>query len=397
MVRSDRSANSNHNIQWNWCPVDEIIPLALQDITQAEIQSVIDVLQGNRLSRGPQLEAFEEACAKIAGRKYGIAVNSGTSALHLCVKSLGIQDGDEVITTPFSFIATTNCILFERAKPVFVDIDLQTYNITPDAIESAITARTRAILPVEAFGNTIYFDRYEQIARNHGISMIEDSCEAFGGVLGNRNAGSFGDASTFGFYPNKQITTGEGGMIVTDRDDIARSSRSYRNQGYSGGYNPQYERLGYNYRLNEVTAALGYQQVLRLEELLSKRRKVAFAYDSCLGELVDNGFLSLPPMMERERASFFVYVIRIAERFDATDRRRLIEFLGQKGIQCSSYFEAIHLQPHVIAATGYRKGQFPVAEHVAEHTIALPFSPLMTAKQVELVVSSLQQWFSQNG
>ena len=196
--------------------MDSHIPLSRPSVTDAEIEAVVSVLRTDRLSLGPRLGAFEAGVAARAGRRFGVGVNSGTSGLHLCVRALGLADGDEVITTPFSFIATTNAILFERARPVFVDIDPQTYNIDPAAIEAAITPRTRAILPVEVFGNTAHFDRYEQIARRHGLAMIEDCCEALGGYLGDRPAGSFGDCGVFAFYPNKQITTGEGGMIVTD-------------------------------------------------------------------------------------------------------------------------------------------------------------------------------------
>jgi len=209
----------------------EMIPLASQDITEREVQAVVDVLHSERLSLGPQIDAFEAALAKRANRKYGIAVNSGTSGLHLCVKSLGIGPGDEVITTPFSFVATTNCILFEGATPVFAEMDPVTYNMDPAAVEAAITPKTKAILPVEVFGNMAHYEAYERIAKKHNLFLIEDSCEALGGELNGRVAGSFGECGVFAFYPNKQITTGEGGMIVTDREDIRDMCRSLRNQG----------------------------------------------------------------------------------------------------------------------------------------------------------------------
>ena len=210
---------------------NEAIPLSGPDITDEEILAVESVLRSDRLSIGPHLEAFEAAVAQRAGRKFGIGVNSGTSGLHLCVRALSIGEGDEVITTPFSFVATTNCILFERAKPVFVDIHPDSYNMDPAALEAAITPRTKAILPVEVFGNTAHFDEYERLAKNHNLATIEDCCEALGGVLGGRPAGNFGDCGVFAFYPNKQITTGEGGMIVTDSRGIRDLCRSMRNQG----------------------------------------------------------------------------------------------------------------------------------------------------------------------
>jgi perosamine synthetase len=239
----------------------ERVSLSAADITDSEIQAVLSVFSSGRLSIGPRTEGFEKALAGFVGRKHGIAVNSGTSGLHLCVRAMGLSDGDEVITSPFSFVATTNCVLFERAKPVFVDIDPVTYNIDPAMIERAITPRTKAILPVEVFGNTAHFDAYEAIARKHGLKMIEDCCEALGGKLKGRNAGAFGDCGVFAFYPNKQITTGEGGCIVTDDDTIADLCRSMRNQGRDTQAWLSHARLGYNYRMSEITAALGEAQV----------------------------------------------------------------------------------------------------------------------------------------
>jgi len=237
------------------------INLSSQDITQAEIDAVIEVMNSDRLSIGPKLEAFEAALAQRVGRKFGIGVNSGTSGLHLCVKAMDIGPGDEVITTPFSFVATTNCLLFVDATPVFVDIDPDSYNMDPEAIEAAITPRTKAILPVEVFGNTAHFDVYEQIARKHGLLFIEDCCEALGGSLNGRPAGNFGQCGVFAFYPNKQITTGEGGMIVTDSEEIRDMCVSLRNQGRATEAWLSHARLGYNYRMSEISAAMGLVQV----------------------------------------------------------------------------------------------------------------------------------------
>ena len=250
------------------------VPLSNPDLVKEDALAVAEVLRGDRLSIGPVLEQFEAAIAKQACRKYGIGVNSGTSGLHLCVKALGISEGDEVITPSFSFVATTNCLLFERAKPVFVDID-HTYNIDPAQVEAAITPRTKAILPVEVFGNTAHFDEYERIAQKHNLIMIEDCCEALGGRLGQRHAGSFGAAGVFAFYPNKQITTGEGGVIVTDSEEIRDLCKSMRNQGRDTVAWLSHARLGYNYRLSEINAMLGLRQMNRLDEILDKRRRAA--------------------------------------------------------------------------------------------------------------------------
>ncbi|MCD6378271.1 MAG: DegT/DnrJ/EryC1/StrS family aminotransferase [Planctomycetes bacterium] len=369
----------------------DLIPLSNPDITDAEREAVLAVLKTDRLSIGPRTEAFESLLAARAGRRYGIAVNSGTSALHLCIRALGITEGDEVITTPFSFIATTNCILFERAKPVFVDIDPETYNVNPAAIESAITSRTKAILPVEVFGNTAHFDAYERIAKKHNIALIEDSCEALGGVLKGRPAGNFGDCSVFAFYPNKQITTGEGGMIVTDDENIRNLCVSMRNQGRDTTAWLSHARLGYNYRMSEISAALGEAQMRRLDEILTKRRKVAKMYDDALANLTDKGLIHLPPMEERENASWFVYVIRLADEFTQTNRDEILEALKSRGIGCSNYFVPIHLQPYIKELLKTRAGDFPITEHVAARTIALPFFANMTESQIARVQEELSQ------
>ncbi len=360
----------------------DAIPLSSQDITQAEIDAVEAVMRSDRLSLGPRIEAFEAAVAKRAGRKYGIGVNSGTSGLHLCVKSLGIGPGDEVITTPFSFIATTNCVLFERATPVFVDIDPETYNVDPAAIEAAITDKTKAILPVEVFGNMAHFDAYEAIAKDNNLAMIEDCCEALGGSLGERPAGNFGECGVFAFYPNKQITTGEGGMIVTDRQDIRDMCVSLRNQGRATDAWLSHARLGYNYRMSEINAAIGEVQTQRLDEIVAKRRNAAELYNQALADI--DG-IHLPPMTERDTASWFVYVIRLADSFSRKDRDAVLQHLRNNGIGCNNYFVPIHTQPYIMEMLGTKAGDFPVTERIAERTIALPFFANITPEQVKRV------------
>ena len=330
---------------------------------------------------------------------YATGVNSGTSGLPLCVRAMGIGEGDEVITTPFSFVSTTNCLLFERARPVFVDVDPESYNMDPGAIESAITPSTRAILPVEVFGNTAHFDEYERIAEKHGLSMIEDCCEALGGALGGRATGSFGDCGVFAFYPNKQITTGEGGMIVTDNADIRDLCVSMRNQGRA---TPQdsagdasrapgsgwltHARLGYNYRLSEMSAVLGEMQIKRLDEILEKRRRVARMYDQALADI--DG-VHLPPMVERDSASWFVYVIRLSDRFAPEDRDSVLENLRGRGVSCRNYFVPIHTQPYIAKMLGTEAGDFPVTERISARTIALPFFGDLTSSQIERIRETL--------
>ena len=366
----------------------ERIPLSKPDITNAERRAVAAVLRTDRLSMGPHLEAFEQATAALAGRTFGVGVNSGTSGLHLCVKALGLAPGDEVLTTPFSFIATTNCLLYEGVTPVFVDIDPDTYNMDPDRLADALTERTRAILPVEIFGNPAHFERYEQFARDHDLLLIEDCCEALGGHLNGRAAGSFGNCGVFAFYPNKQLTTGEGGMIVTDDADLADCARSLRNQGRgSGGGWLTHARLGYNYRMSELAATIGVAQMERLEAILRRRRRVADWYHEALADIEE---IHLPPMADPDRASWFVYVVRLADRFDHDDRQAVVDALTARGIGCERYFQPIHLQPFIREMLRTEMGDFPHCERVSDRTVALPFFTTMRRDQIREVADELK-------
>ncbi|MEJ2637000.1 MAG: DegT/DnrJ/EryC1/StrS aminotransferase family protein, partial [Calditrichia bacterium] len=262
------------------------IPLSRPDITGLEIDAILDVLKTPHLSLGPRLPEFERMVADYAGARYGIAVNSGTSGLHLCIKSLGIGPGDEVITTPFSFIATSNCILFENATPVFADIEADSFNIDWRQIEEIITGRTRAILPVHVFGVPANMPAIQRVAKKYGLKVIEDAAEALGAEMDGQKVGNLGDCGVFAFYPNKQITTGEGGIILTDSEEIDYLCRSLRNQGRgNNGQWLQHERLGYNYRLSDINCALGIAQMQRIEEILEKRRQVAVWYETELNDV----------------------------------------------------------------------------------------------------------------
>ncbi len=368
------------------------IPLARPDLTEREVEAVVRVLRTPRLSLGPVLKAFERKLAEVAGVKHAVAVNSGTSALHLCVKALGIEEGDEVITTPFSFIASANCILFERAKPVFVDIDPDTLNLDPELVETAITKRTRAILAVDVFGHPAEWDALTHIAKEHGLKLIEDAAEALGAAYKGRPAGSFGDAAVFAFYPNKQITTGEGGAVLTGEDEIVKLCRSLRNQGRGEGSTAgwlQHERLGYNYRLSDVNCALGLAQLERLDELLAQREHVAQLYNERLEPLERRGLLRRPHVAPHVRMSWFVYVVRLEDRFTRRERDLVLEKLRAQGVECADYFPPIHLQP-VYRALGYKPRDFPVAEAVAQRTLALPFHTRLTPDDVDYVVKQLE-------
>ena len=369
-------------------PATRAIPLAQPDITQREIDAVVDVLQTATLSIGPRIAEFEAACAKVSDRRFGIGVSSGTAGLHAAMIACDIGPDAEVLTTPFSFVASTNCVLYVGAKPVFVDIDPQTLNIDPDKLEAAITPRTRAIVAVETFGHPGGMVEIEQIAQKHDLCLIEDCCEAFGGRAGKRAVGSFGKSGVFGFYPNKQITTGEGGMIVTDDPQVDAACRSLRNQGRDGMAWLSHERLGYNYRLSEINAALGIVQVQRLDEILENRRRVANEY---IRTLMTSRHLILPTLGENEWTSWFVFVVRLNDLFDAADRDQVIRDLRALGIGCSNYFPPIHLQPYIAQKFGHKPGDYPVTEYVADRTLALPFFNKMTTAQVQRVCQTLEK------
>lgn len=363
------------------------IPLSDADITQQEIQAVVDVLQSKRLALGPKLIEFETKVAAYTGRKYAVAVNSGTSALHLLVRALGLKPGDEVITTPFSFIASANCILFEGATPVFVDIDENSLNIDPNKIEAAITSKTKALIIVDVFGHPAHWIPILEIARKHNLKIIEDSCEAIGAEYHDIKCGKFGDAASFAFYPNKQMTTcGEGGIIVTDDLEIADLCRSMHNQGRSvkDGKWLEHIRLGYNYRMTEVQAAMGIVQLERLEQFIDKRTRLATRYNELLQSVA--GIIT-PREIKGSKSSWFVYVITLTKNYSRQNRDLILEKLRSSGVQCSNYFQCIHLQPFYREQFNYTAGAFPIAESIADRTIALPFFNNLSEEQLNYVVS----------
>jgi perosamine synthetase len=402
------------------------IPMSCPDLTQAEIAAVAQVMGTPYLSLGPRLTAFEEAVAAYIGARYAVGVNSGTSGLHLCVVAAGIQEGDLVITTPFSFIASANCILYERAIPLFVDVDPHTGNIDPVLVAEAAAAldcgrgaadrwlppafrcsslkegvhRSKAILPVHAFGQPADMDPIVEVARQYDLKVIEDACEAIGAEYishaqrgastsqqsKGRKAGTLGDAAVFAFYPNKQMTTGEGGMIVTQDEEWANLFCSLRNQGrdvFDAWLN--HIRLGYNYRLDELSAALGLAQIGRIEDLLRKRAQVAGWYDERLAdeELIDRPYLA----PTTTRMSWFVYVVRIRP---PAGRDEVIRKLAEIGIPSRPYFTPIHLQPFYQEKFGYQRGDFPVTEYLGDTCLALPFSGVMSEDQVDYVCQQLR-------
>jgi perosamine synthetase len=380
------------------------IPLSAPDITYKEVEIINKVLATPYLSIGPTIKEFEQKIANYIGTKYAVAVNSGTSGLHLCIRSLDIKNGDEVITTPFSFIASANCILFEGAKPIFVDINENTLCIDVSKIEEKITKKTKAILPVHIFGHPCEMDKIMEIARKHNLAVIEDACEALGAEHTSRDifpsvkykrkkVGSFGNVGVFSFYPNKPLTTGEGGVIVTDDEEIAKLCQSMRNQGRDeNGSWLCHKRLGYNYRMPEMCAALGVAQMERIEEILKKRQKVAELYSKRLNRIEG---IKIPYVAKNVKMSWFVYVIRLdSEKFSREDRNKIIKELEKMGINCRDYFPPIHLEPFYVEMFSYKRGSFPITEKISNSTIAFPFYNNLTEEEINYICDSLENIIS---
>jgi perosamine synthetase len=358
------------------------IPLSAPDITAADIEAVVSVLQTTRLSLGPKMEEFERAIASLVGVPHGIAVSSGTAGLHLCLRALGIGAGDEVILPSFTFIAAGNAILYERARPVFVDIEPSTLNLDPAKLERSITRKTRAIIAVHTFGYPADMDPIMDIARKHGLPVIEDACEAIGARYRGRPAGGIGDFGIFGFYPNKPITTGEGGMVVTRDSQMAATIRALRNQGRteSDGW-LDHHLLGYNYRLSEMNCALGLEQVRRIEDILSRREAVAVQYSQELQTIPE---VTTPLLKIKDgRLCWFVYVIRVEHR-DA-----ILQQLAEQGIGCSRYFAPLHRQP-LFAPYTNACDDLKITEKVANQTLALPFFNRLTSAEIHEVGCALR-------
>lgn len=365
-----------------------MIPLSRPDITEKEIHRVDEVLRSPYLSGGTALKEFEAKAARVAGTKYAVGVSSGTAALHLILLALGIGEGDEVITTPFSFVASANCILYVRAKPVFSDIDPKTLNLDPKGVQAKITPRTKAILVVHVFGFPAEMDEFRRIAAENGVLLIEDACEAIGAQWRARPAGGLGTMGAFAFYPNKQVTTGEGGMVVTDEEEYAEIVRSLSNQGRKPNDSwLTHERLGYNYRLDELSAALGCVQLDRLPEILAAREQVATWYQEELRGVPE---LDLPQhrLVPGVKPSWFLYVLRFSSR---NLRDRVAAALTEKGIENKPYFPAIHLQPFYRRAFNYQGGEFPETERAAGICLALPFYNKLQREQICAVGSIIKK------
>jgi perosamine synthetase len=365
--------------------MSEPIPLAKPEVGAREEELALEVLRSGRLSLGPMGERFEREFATWLGAEDAVAVSSGTTALHLGVRALGWGPGDEVLTSPFSFVASANCLLYEGARPVFCDVDPATLNLDPAAAAAAVGERSAGILPVHIFGYPAAMAELGELAGRHGLGILEDACEALGAVDAEGGAvGARGNLATFAFYANKQLTTGEGGMIVPSDSQVAVRLRSERNQGRAPDMGwLDHAGLGFNYRLSDLAAALGVAQLERLDATLAARAKVASQYEGGLAAV--DGVATPIAGRGAERRSWFVYPVRLA---DGIDRDGVIARLAQDGVASKAYLPCIHLFPH-LRELGYREGQFPVAEAASAHSLALPFFPAMTESQVDRVCTGL--------
>ena len=361
----------------------EEIPLARPVLGAAEEQAVIEVLRSGQLSLGPRLAAFEQAFADRLGAPFASAVSSGTAGLHLALRAAGVGDGDEVVTSPFSFVASANAAIFERARPVFADIDPRTLNLDPQAAAAAITPRTAAILPVHIFGYPADTPAFETL----GLPIVEDACEALGAVHGDGVAvGARGHAAVFGFYANKQLTTGEGGMVTTRDPAVKQRLDSERNQGRAPDMGwLDHDRLGFNYRLSDVACAIGLAQLERLDGLLAGRARAAALYREALAGIEG---LELPcEDADGDRRGWFVFVVQLPR---GADRDATIRALRERGVQSKPYLPAIHLMSYYRETFGHREGEFPVCEDVAARSVALPFFPELSEEQIERVAQALR-------
>ncbi len=362
------------------------ISMSAPDIDETDVAAVVEVLRSGRLALGPQAEEFERRIAAYAGVPHAVAVSSGTAALHLILQGLGIGPGDEVLVPSFTFAASVNAILFAGAKPVFVDIEPVHYTLDPEDAARRVTGRTRAILAVDVFGHPVEWDPLTALAERHGLLLIDDSCEALGAEYRGRRIGGFGDAAAFAFYPNKQMTTGEGGMIVTRDARLAGLAKSLRNQGRAEGSAwLEHRVLGYNYRMDELSAALGISQLKRIEDFLARRARVAARYTERLRAY---DWLEIPVIGAHVRMSWFVYVVRLAADLD---RDRIARSMETLGIPARPYFPPVHLEPYVRERLGTSAGLLPATEGLARRTLALPFHNRLSEADIDRVVEGLKR------
>lgn len=370
------------------------VPIAKPYINKDDIDGILGVLKSGYLSLGPVYKKFEQDMAIYTGAKYACAISSGTAGLHLAVKALNIKEGDEVITTPFSFIASSNCILYEKAKPVFVDIEEGTLNIDPTKIEKAITKKTKALLIVHIFGQSADMNPIMQIARKYNLKVIEDSCESLGATYRNKMTGTFGDVGIYSFYPNKQMTTGEGAILVTNSKIILELVDGLRNQGRGLQKSSKdkdwnwltSERMGYNYRMDEMSASLGVTQLKKLDWMINERRKIIKIYNQLLAVYAPK--IKTPQVGVYRTHTWFVYVIRVMNG----KRNYVMQSLLNDGIQVRPYLPSIHMQPFMKKIFKYKKGDFPISEKVSSEALALPLFIGLKKSDIQYICKKIGEY-----
>ncbi|HLG25018.1 MAG TPA: DegT/DnrJ/EryC1/StrS family aminotransferase [Candidatus Nanoarchaeia archaeon] len=361
-----------------------MIKIAEPGIGEEEINAVVGVLKSGTIVQGPKVREFEEKFARLCNVKHAVAVNSGTAALHASLYACGVGEGDEVITVPFTFVATANSILMQRAKPVFVDIEEETFNIDPSKIEEKINGSTKAILPVDLYGQAYDYDAVDRIAKKHGLKIVEDACQAVGADYHGRKCGSLGDIASFSFYATKNLITGEGGMVTTDNPEMAELAKRLRHQGQSESARYHYFDLGYNYRMTDIMAAIGIPQIKKIENLNSVRIKNAKLLSQGLKNIKG---IEVPKTKSGFKHVFHQYTIKVTEDFKL-NRDEVVKFLGSKGIGSGIYYPTpLHLFSH-IKKYGYKEGDFPVSEKLSMQVLSLPVHPGVSESQIQEIISA---------
>jgi len=365
-----------------------MIPISKPLIEDEEINAVVEVLKSGMIAQGPKTAELEEMFAKLCGTKHAIAFSNGTTAIHTAVRALGISDGDEVITVPFTFVATANPVLMERGEIVFVDISEDDFCINPNKIEEKVTDRTKAIIPVDLFGQVYKYKEVKEIAVNNNLKILEDACQAVGATQDGKTAGSFGDVGAFSLYATKNIATGEGGMLTTDDDEIARQAKMFRHHGQDEAVRYEYLALGHNYRLTDLAAALGVEQMKKIDRIINTRVRNANLYNEGFSEIEG---ITIPKIIGNNTHVFHQYTIRVTQEYGKT-RDELMAFLKENEIGCGVYYpKPLHLHEH-FRKMGYKEGDFPVSEKLSKEVLSLPVNPFVTVENVEMVIEKIKEF-----
>ncbi len=365
-----------------------MIPISKPLIEEEEINAVVEVLKSGMIAQGPKTAELEDMFAKLCGTKHAVAFSNGTTAIHTAVRALGVSDGDEVITVPFTFVATANPVLMERGKVVFVDISEDDFCINPNKIEEKITDKTKAIIPVDLFGQVYKYKEVKEIADKHNLKILEDACQAVGATQDGKTAGSFGDVGAFSLYATKNIATGEGGMLTTDDDEIARQAKMFRHHGQDEAVRYEYLALGHNYRLTDLAAALGVEQMKKIDRIINIRVRNANLYNEGFSDI--EGIIT-PKVIGNNTHVYHQYTIRVTQGYGKT-RDELMTFLKENEIGCGVYYpKPLHLHEH-FRKMGYKEGDFPVSEKLSKEVLSLPVNPFVTEQDIELVIEKIREF-----